>query len=311
MSSKHTTDYRRREARKRASGELPPDNCTTPGCYNKREHPYKKCRKCLDYHREYKRRYRKKQEKRPGTCSKADCNHPTDGEHKLCTRCRRQIRERQRNNPGYARKHKAMRARVKAEALDYYGRVCQCCGEEHEEFLTLDHIDGGGARHTTPSGKTRYRGPQLYAWLKRNGWPDGFRTLCHTCNFTLGHFGYCPHSDLTQRTNTGRPPKGYRPSKEDREKRAARHRRLKLEVMNAYGGPKCSCPGCTEDNLGCLSIDHLGSGADHREEVNGDRRDGRNLYSWLKRHDFPPGYRVLCHNCNFAHGHLGYCPHQD
>jgi hypothetical protein len=34
------------------------------------------------------------------------------------------------------------------------------------------------------------------------------------------------------------------------------------------------------------------------------------LYIWLRQRDWPPGYRVLCVNCNFAIGHFGKCPHQ-
>jgi hypothetical protein len=29
----------------------------------------------------------------------------------------------------------------------------------------------------------------------------------------------------------------------------------------------------------------------------------------LIRNDFPKGYRLLCHNCNFAFGSKGSCPH--
>jgi hypothetical protein len=30
----------------------------------------------------------------------------------------------------------------------------------------------------------------------------------------------------------------------------------------------------------------------------------------LRQNSYPTGYRVLCHNCNFALGHYGYCPHK-
>jgi hypothetical protein len=29
----------------------------------------------------------------------------------------------------------------------------------------------------------------------------------------------------------------------------------------------------------------------------------------LRKNNHPPGYRVLCFNCNFAIYHLGSCPH--
>jgi hypothetical protein len=31
----------------------------------------------------------------------------------------------------------------------------------------------------------------------------------------------------------------------------------------------------------------------------------------LIRHDFPPGFRLLCFNCNCVRGQRGYCPHED
>ena len=34
------------------------------------------------------------------------------------------------------------------------------------------------------------------------------------------------------------------------------------------------------------------------------------IYRYLKIRGFPPGYQVLCHNCNQAKGFYGKCPHQ-
>jgi hypothetical protein len=31
--------------------------------------------------------------------------------------------------------------------------------------------------------------------LARNGFPDGYRVLCHNCNMALGQYGYCPHGN--------------------------------------------------------------------------------------------------------------------
>jgi len=36
-------------------------------------------------------------------------------------------------------------------------------------------------------------GNGIVKWLKRNGWPTGFRIACHNCNSAYGFFGYCPH----------------------------------------------------------------------------------------------------------------------
>jgi predicted transcriptional regulator len=35
------------------------------------------------------------------------------------------------------------------------------------------------------------------------------------------------------------------------------------------------------------------------------------MYNWLKNHNFPSGFRVLCYNCNSSIGAWGYCPHKD
>lgn len=85
--------------------------------------------------------------------------------------------------------------------------------------------------------------------------------------------------------------------------------RVKDEVFAAYGGYVCACCGITNKEF--LSIDHIdGSGPEHREKLTGNPRNGQTLYYWLKKNNFPPGFRVLCMNCNFSLGHHGYCPHR-
>ena len=88
------------------------------------------------------------------------------------------------------------------------------------------------------------------------------------------------------------------------------HRRRKYEVMSHYSGGDPACACCGESTLEFLSIDHInGGGSEHRKEL---RQPGKRItmYRWLKRHGYPPGYRVLCHNCNQSLGTWGYCPHQ-
>ena len=83
--------------------------------------------------------------------------------------------------------------------------------------------------------------------------------------------------------------------------------RLRVEVFEHYckGAPVCACPGCGVTWLEFLSIDHVhGGGVEHYRAVS-----GRNIYAWLKRNNFPAGFRVLCHNCNQSYGNYGYCPH--
>ncbi len=82
---------------------------------------------------------------------------------------------------------------------------------------------------------------------------------------------------------------------------------LRLEVLHAYGGV-CAC--CGESEVAFLCIDHVhGGGNKHRRELKESGRSG-SLYYWLRSTGYPEGFQVLCHNCNFAKGYNGVCPHQ-
>jgi hypothetical protein len=91
---------------------------------------------------------------------------------------------------------KGLRLRLKIEVLSHYSEgnpVCACCGEDHIEFLQIDHIAGDGAAQKRSVGMHGKSSEEFYKWLKRNGFPPGFRPLCANCNTALGFFGYCPH----------------------------------------------------------------------------------------------------------------------
>ena len=89
------------------------------------------------------------------------------------------------------------------------------------------------------------------------------------------------------------------------EKRKAERRESKQIVMTAYG-PACAC--CGECAFEFLTLDHIaGDGAEHRRSAG--FRQSLQFYKWLIANGFPPGYRVLCFNCNSARGFYGYCPH--
>jgi len=81
------------------------------------------------------------------------------------------------------------------ETFEHYGGAhCLCCGENHFEFLTLDHIGGGGAEHKRQLAVSG--GYALYRRLKKQGFPSGLRVLCWNCNCSLGMYGYCPHGNI-------------------------------------------------------------------------------------------------------------------
>lgn len=86
-------------------------------------------------------------------------------------------------------REKARLQRIKLEVLAHYGdRRCACCGETRIEFLTIDHIHGGGRQH-----RFEQRIGGMCHWLKKQHFPDGYQILCMNCNFAKGLFGRCPH----------------------------------------------------------------------------------------------------------------------
>jgi hypothetical protein len=92
-----------------------------------------------------------------------------------------------RNGPKYEKANK------KACLNKYGNERCTCCGETIFEFLTLDHINGRKRGHVIDT----LRGVHLYRWLKKHDYPKDLhlRVLCCNCNFSLGTYGYCPHTD--------------------------------------------------------------------------------------------------------------------
>lgn len=90
------------------------------------------------------------------------------------------------------------------------------------------------------------------------------------------------------------------------ERSARSVQEAKVAAYTAYGGCRCVCCGETEPVF--LSLDHMdGSGSAHRKEIG----PGAQIYFWLKRKRYPPGFQVLCHNCNLGrHLNGGVCPHK-
>jgi hypothetical protein len=91
------------------------------------------------------------------------------------------------------------------------------------------------------------------------------------------------------------------------------HLQLRIQAFEKYGGCKCTCPRCGETDLEFLSLDHINlDGGAHRREVSPGRKDwgGHHLFRLLRRQGWPPGYQVLCMNCNFGRTRNGgVCPH--
>lgn len=121
-------------------------------------------------------------------------------------------REMYRTNEVYREKCKATsravmpavqreyRAKLRAEVFDHYGRVCACCGETEDFFLTLGHVNGDGAAHRRSLKMGRSGGgATIWRDIIRRGFPADYRIECFNCN--CGAFknkGVCPHVKLRQ-----------------------------------------------------------------------------------------------------------------
>lgn len=102
------------------------------------------------------------------------------------------MRKWRANNLEHSREYQNSYKRAQRKKVyDHYGAMCVCCGETKFEFLSMDHINGGGTQHRI---KTGLRGAAMIGWIIRNGYPDDFQVLCHNCNQAKGFYGYCPHS---------------------------------------------------------------------------------------------------------------------
>jgi len=111
-----------------------------------------------------------------------------------------EVRERARACYG-RHKYEYNKVRRRKETLEtkkiifeHYGGKppkCACCGETGWEFLSVDHINGGGTKHKKELNCGGGLG--FYKWIINNNFPTDLRLLCMNCNFALGKFGYCPH----------------------------------------------------------------------------------------------------------------------
>lgn len=120
---------------------------------------------------------------------------------KQCQRDRYKSHKRKCRLAGVMTYSQRTRQRLRFEILKHYGGKCKCCGESRIEFLAIDHTNGGGNKQR----RQIYGCSGLYCWLKRNGFPGGFRVLCHNCNQSFGAYGYCPHTTPEKRLMC--PPK--------------------------------------------------------------------------------------------------------
>jgi hypothetical protein len=129
------------------------------------------CVSCAKKHSR-KQKARSNRWKKEGLCTR--CGKPNDRKGKaVCTRCAGAYQ------------------RQRATLIDEMGGKCECCGEVHKEFLSIDHVNGGGnkARRKDKNHNRTLVGKILSGTEDRSK----YRILCMNCNSALGFYGYCPH----------------------------------------------------------------------------------------------------------------------
>lgn len=118
---------------------------------------------------------------------------------------RKEIDKTNRESEDYLKKAreraKKNRRKLKLLVLSHYGTnpprcTCpNCYYHNHDcpiEFLSIDHIHGGGINHRKRVGTGNY----FYFWLRKNNFPEGYQVLCHNCNQGRQlNDGICPHKE--------------------------------------------------------------------------------------------------------------------
>lgn len=91
-----------------------------------------------------------------------------------------------------------------------------------------------------------------------------------------------------------------------KEQRVDARKVQRMEILQAYGGPEPACVCCGEREPLFLALDHInGGGHQQRKELGSG-----GFYTWLRKNNYPAGFQVLCHNCNFGRQiNGGACPH--
>lgn len=133
-----------------------------------------------------------------GLCGRCGVRPPLEGV-KYCAeckaRCAREARVTRATHDETLKASDRLRAyRRKVAVIERYGGKCACCGETEPAFLAIDHINGQGNAHRREMGNRG--GQSFYLWLKREGYPEGYRVLCHNCNMARSILGICPHRRL-------------------------------------------------------------------------------------------------------------------
>lgn len=171
------------------------------------------------------------------------------------------------------------------------GGICECCGITNYDFLSINHIHGGGIkdRHSFVSWK-KYLKTLVRMPIKEL--KQSYNCLCYNCNYSLGFWGICAHN-LKPISNITVPISNHVPLKKQQDRKLISRRitriKSKLEMVKAYGS---KCSHCGETHPLFLTLDHVNNNGNYNER-------GVDFYNFLRNLGYPKnGLQLLCHNCN-------------
>lgn len=162
--------------------------CTT--CSAPRDHIGLVCKKCFERRHELLM-LRRSSRNAQGLC--AHCgNNPQEKPGNNCRVCM------DRNAKWRRDQITKKRDRVYAA----YGNRCYCCRVDIPQMLSVDHVNGDGAKHREELfGERKWNpGVRLYDWIIKNNFPDTIRLACYNCNCGAHrNCGVCPHQAIQAR----------------------------------------------------------------------------------------------------------------
>ena len=112
------------------------------------------------------------------------------------------------------------------------------------------------------------------------------------------------------------------PENKTKTKKIRADKRLKVlqhysKLLSDNNTPCCNCCN-TNSHIEFLAIDHIAGKKEMDSEPElvklgySSKFKGGKLHKFILDNNFPKGFQILCHNCNFAKGHSkdGLCPHE-
>lgn len=216
-----------------------------------------------------------------GLCG--SCGKKNDADTSLCTTCKQAHKERA----------EAQRKQRQAD------RRCSDCQKKLRAKDAARCVDCRAKRNAKRKEAVEdWRGQGLCTSCGNGPSKDGC-TLCQTCidnrsEVSSQHYQARKEAGTCYYCNK-KPAKGSTMCTRHRKLQKDYKVKIKLEALEAYGGPECS--ECDEDDIAILEIDHIkGGGGKHRRDLK--TGGGHPFYLWLRRNNYPKGYRVLCPTCN-------------